>query len=179
MPNSRISPPHGCSRANHTSSAPASASTVNGLFTNVSKFAVLERCTVNPPVPSATADRNRPRLPRSAAGRRRSTRAKPMPTARAAMVAHASRVMVSQPPALIAAATLSPAVSAMAPTGSAPRYGLPTTTTARPPTATITAGRQRRCTRWANHPPVTSALARNTPSPTVLSPAYRPPCNAE
>ena len=55
-----------------------------------------------------------------------------MVTASPAMVAQASRLMVSQPPVLIAAATHTPAVSAIAPIGSAPRYGLPTTTTAEP-----------------------------------------------
>ncbi len=46
--------------------APARASTVSGLLTSVSKLDVLERCTVSPPVPSPSAARNRPRLPRSA-----------------------------------------------------------------------------------------------------------------
>ena len=46
---------------------------------------------------------------------------------------------VSQPPAVIAAATHTPAVSATAPTASAPRYGLPTSTTADAPTPTTSA----------------------------------------
>ncbi|PSK61250.1 hypothetical protein B0E53_06854 [Micromonospora sp. MH33] len=121
MPNSRIRPPQGWSRANQTSAAPARASTVSGLFTRVWKLAALDRCTVSPPVPSPTAARNRPRLPRSASGRPASTTAKPMVTASPAMVAQASRLTVSQPPEQMAAATLTPAVSAIAPIESAPR----------------------------------------------------------
>ena len=71
------------------------------------------------------------------AGRSRRT---PRSPRRRPATAQASRASVSQPPVLIAAATHTPAVTAIAPIGSAPRYGLPTRTTPRPPTMTITTG---------------------------------------
>ncbi len=110
-------------------------------------------------------------MPCSSADRCRSNAAKLTVTATAPTADQATRGNVSQPPELIAAATHTPAVTAIAPTGSAPRYGLPTMTTPSPPKSTTTTGRHVLPTHWARQPAASSSAAMKTPRPTLPRPA--------
>ena len=85
-------------------------------------------------------------------------------------MAQASRVNVSQPPVEIAAATQTPAVNASAPPASAPRYGLPTRITPKPPIAATTNGRHRRGTRWARQPAANSIAGDEDAEPDRADP---------
>src|SRR5262245_32668359 len=105
--------------------------------------------------------------------------ANPAVAATPASAAQISRVKVSQPPLASTATMHTPAVSAIAPPGSAPRYGLPTRTTPAPPIAATTGVRHRCVTCRTTTAVHSSSPATNTPSATVPSPAYWLPSRAE